>query len=109
MTPESGSELAAELAANVEAVRQRVAAACRRAGRPVDSVTLIAVTKTVGSDTIAAAWRLGLRDFGENRVQEMRQKAPALAHLPARWHLIGRLQSNKAGHAAESLSGDPLH
>jgi PLP dependent protein len=94
-------EVSGDLAANLAAVRQRMAAACRRAGRQPDSVMLIAVTKTVGVDAIAAAWRLGLRDFGENRVQEARQKILALESIPARWHLIGRLQSNKAGRAAE--------
>jgi PLP dependent protein len=94
-------DVSGDVAANLAAVKERMSAACRRARRQPDSVTLIAVTKTVGIDAIAAAWRLGLRDFGENRVQEARLKIPALAGMPACWHLIGRLQGNKAGHAVD--------
>lgn len=89
------------LSDNLAQVRQRIAAACDRAGRPHDSVRLMAVTKTVGPERILEAARLGLRLFGENRVQERLAKQEALAGLEAEWHLIGGLQSNKANRAAE--------
>lgn len=66
---------------------------------------LLAVTKVFGPDAIRAAWQLGLREFGENYVQEMERKAPAIADLTgARFHLIGHLQSNKSKKAAQLFS-----
>lgn len=91
----------AELAANLARVEERIHAACVRAGRPRDSVLLLAVSKVFPAAAIVAAHQLGLRDFGENYVQEMERKAPALAGLDARFHLIGHLQSNKSSRAAE--------
>ncbi|MFA4943101.1 MAG: YggS family pyridoxal phosphate-dependent enzyme [Lentisphaeria bacterium] len=80
--------------ANLAAVRERIAAAARRAGRAPESVRLLAVGKTFPAEAIAAAHAAGQRLFGENRVQELREKAP---RLPAdcEWHLIGQLQANK--------------
>jgi pyridoxal phosphate enzyme (YggS family) len=78
------------------AVRVRIAGACRRAGRDPLVVTLVAVTKTVPADLIRQAVDAGLTDFGENRVQEAREKQSELASTRARWHLIGHLQRNKA-------------
>jgi pyridoxal phosphate enzyme (YggS family) len=78
----------------IAAVEERIAAACRRAGRDRSSVTLVAVTKTHPPETLRAAWDLGLRIFGENRVQEAATKIPALPK-ETEWHLIGPLQSNK--------------
>jgi pyridoxal phosphate enzyme (YggS family) len=86
------------------AVRARIAAACARAGRSVDEVTLVAVTKTFPASYAEEAIAAGVTDIGENRVQEAREKKPlvfsgAQAPSPAspvRWHLIGHLQSNKA-------------
>lgn len=89
------------IADNLEQVEQRIAAACARAGRTRDSVRLMAVTKTVEPNRILEAARLGLRLFGENRVQERQAKQAALAGIEAVWHLIGGLQSNKANRAAE--------
>lgn len=89
------------LADNITQVQQRIAAACFRAGRPHDAVRLMAVTKTVASERILEAARLGLRLFGENRVQERQTKQEALAGIAAEWHLIGSLQSNKANRAVE--------
>jgi pyridoxal phosphate enzyme (YggS family) len=87
----------AQIAENLAAVRARLDAAARRAGRDPASVTLIAVSKTFGPDEVRAAWDAGQREFGENRVQEAEQKMAATADLAgARWHLIGHLQSNKA-------------
>ena len=82
-------------------VRGRIAAACERSGRRPEEVVLIGVSKTHPAEAVEAAWRAGLRVFGENRVQEAVAKAGELAHLsgllePAiEWHLIGPLQSNK--------------
>jgi pyridoxal phosphate enzyme (YggS family) len=87
---------------NTERVRERVAAACKRAGRDPDDVTLIAVTKTYGPEAVVEAYDAGLRDFGENRVQEAVEKIDAVEKLGvmARWHLIGHLQRNKVRLAA---------
>lgn len=89
------------IADNLASVRRRVADACARSGRMAEQVTLIAVTKTTPPESVRAAHALGLCDFGENRVQEARTKLPLLADLPVRWHMIGHLQSNKAGQAAQ--------
>lgn len=78
-------------------VHSRIASACMAAGRPVQSVTLLAVSKTFGVDAIAEAHAAGQRRFGENYVQEAIEKVAALEGLEPRpeWHLIGPLQSNK--------------
>jgi len=78
-------------------VHSRIASACAAAGRPVQSVTLLAVSKTFGIDAIAEAHAAGQRRFGENYVQEAIEKVAALGGLSPRpeWHLIGPLQSNK--------------
>lgn len=90
------------IARNIAAVQERIAAAARRAGRPPEEVALMAVSKTFPPDAIREAYQAGQRLFGENRVQEFAEKAPALRDLAgAEWHLIGHLQSNKAGKAAE--------
>jgi pyridoxal phosphate enzyme (YggS family) len=93
-----------DIAANLESVRQRLEAACRRIGRRAGDVSIIAVTKTVSPERVRAAYELGLADFGENRVQEAREKLPALRDLPLRWHMIGHLQRNKAKQAVELFS-----
>ncbi len=87
----------ADIKANLEAVHKRIADACRRAERSPDEVTLIAVTKTVDPATIETAFDLGIRHFGESRVQEAEKKIKALSHLQPHptWHMIGHLQSNK--------------
>ncbi|MBI4025077.1 MAG: YggS family pyridoxal phosphate-dependent enzyme [Verrucomicrobia bacterium] len=77
-----------------EAIRQRMGAACARANRDPAGVTLIAVTKTHPPETVETAARLGIRDFGENKVQEARAKIP-LCGGALRWHGIGHLQTNK--------------
>jgi len=86
---------------NVERVRERMAAACRRCGRVPDSVKLLAISKTFPPERIRAAYEAGLRDFGENRVQEAQAKLPALSDLSITWHLVGHLQTNKARTARE--------
>jgi PLP dependent protein len=86
----------------LEQVEERMARALARCGRSRADVTLIAVTKMFPPETIAEAYALGLREFGENYVQEFERKKPALASLAdARFHLIGHLQSNKTRVAAE--------
>ena len=83
------------------AVRDRVAGAARAAGRDPDGITLVAVSKRKPANDIVAAYEAGQRDFGENYVQEFAAKAAALPSLPeARFHMIGKLQSNKAKRAA---------
>ena len=92
--------LDADIAANLNAVRARIDAAARRAGRDPGEITLIAVSKTFGADHVRAARAAGQQDFGENKVQEALQKISATSDIPVRWHLIGHLQSNKARKAA---------
>lgn len=89
-----------EIAKNLERVRERIARAAKRAGRSGDEIGLVAVSKTFPAEAIRAAYGAGVRDFGENRVQEWESKQRALADLDATWHLIGHLQSNKARRAA---------
>jgi pyridoxal phosphate enzyme (YggS family) len=89
------------IADNLAAVRERIALAAAAAGRPAGAVTLVAVGKTHGAARIEEAIRAGHRTFGENRVQEAQGKFPALraAHPDLSLHLIGPLQTNKAGDA----------
>jgi PLP dependent protein len=90
------------LAQNLAAVRERIARAADRAHRDPAGITLLAVTKVFPADAIRAAHALGLREFGENYVQEFEGKAPEVSGLDgARFHLIGHLQSNKSARAAE--------
>ena len=83
----------------VAEVRERIVAARARGGHGQD-VTLIAVTKTYGPEAVLAAWDAGIRDVGENKVQEAEAKM-AQVTVPVRWHLIGHLQRNKAKNAAK--------
>ncbi len=86
-------------------VRERIERACARCGREPSSITLIAVTKVFPAAVIREAYDAGLREFGENYVQEFESKAPEVQDLAgARFHLIGHLQSNKAKRAAELFS-----
>ena len=87
---------------NVARVRERIAAAARRAGRNPEEVTLMGVSKTFAAERVREAYQTGVRVFGENRVQEFAGKAGALADLEnAEWHMIGHLQTNKAVKAVE--------
>ena len=95
------------LTARIAQVRERIAAACISAGRPVDSVRLVTVTKTVPVETIREAIAAGLTDLGENRVQEAAAKIETLGRDGLAWHLIGHLQSNKAGRAVQMF--DLIH
>jgi PLP dependent protein len=97
-------ESAALIQDNIARVEERIDAACRRSGRRRDDVKLVAISKTHPPELIRAACDAGLRDFGENRVQEAGAKRPLLTDLPAVWHLVGHLQSNKARAARELFS-----
>jgi pyridoxal phosphate enzyme (YggS family) len=90
------------LADRIASVMERIHSACARAGREPGSVTLLAVSKTFPAEAILEAYECGLREFGENYVQEFEAKAPAVRALGgARFHFIGHLQSNKTRKAAE--------
>src|SRR5690242_3766703 len=90
------------LAGNLEQVRARIRRAAECARRDPASVTLLAVTKVFPAQVIRDAYALGLREFGENYVQEFEDKYPEVRDLAgARFHLIGHLQSNKAKRTAE--------
>lgn len=94
----------AQLAANWTAVRKRVDEACRAAGRDPAEVSVLPVSKTFGADVVRSALLLGLHRFGENKVQEIREKAAALAGEPIDWVVIGHLQTNKAKDVARLAS-----
>lgn len=79
---------------NIEAVRKEITEACERAGRRKEEVTLIAVSKTKPVEMLREAYDAGARDFGENKVQELLEKIPAMPR-DIRWHMIGHLQRNK--------------
>jgi pyridoxal phosphate enzyme (YggS family) len=84
-----------ELAENLAAVRERISAACQAAGRDVNEITLIAVTKTFPASDIRLLSELGVTDIAENRDQEAAPKVTASTDLPLTWHFVGRLQTNK--------------
>jgi PLP dependent protein len=96
-----------DLAENLRAVRARIDAAARAAGRDPSEVSLLAVSKTWPADAVRALAALGQRDFGENRAQELLGKAGELSDLSLRWHFIGQLQRNKA--AAVARLGAVVH
>ncbi len=85
-------------------VLDQVAAAAERAGRDPDSVRIVAVTKGHPLDAVGAAVEAGLRDLGENRVEELDRKHPAFPDGDVRWHMIGHVQRRKAGRAARLAS-----
>lgn len=103
---------AMDMSENLEAVRQRIEAACGRAGRDPGGVILVAVTKSQPPEAVHAAAKLGLTLFGENKVQEAKAKMP-LCPGRLRWHLVGHLQTNKCRDAVELFdmiqSVDSLH
>ena len=88
---------------NLQHVRARIATACQGAGRGVEEVTLLAVSKTFGADAVRAAAAAGQRAFGENYIQEGVEKIAALRDLGLMWHCIGPIQSNKTRLVAEHL------
>jgi pyridoxal phosphate enzyme (YggS family) len=99
----SEDELDFDLRGNCILVREKIAAAARRAGRAPESISLVAITKNVPSGLIRNAYELGISEFGESRVQEAEVK---ISELPPElsWHMVGQLQSNKARAAADMFS-----
>ncbi len=92
-----------DIGANIEEVKLRIIRACERVGRLPDEVTIVAVTKMVEPSAVATAFKLGIRHFGENRVQEAERKIRQLTWLEPHptWHLVGHLQTNKVKVAME--------
>jgi pyridoxal phosphate enzyme (YggS family) len=101
MVVEEEAETAAQLRDNLERIEAQMVTACRDAGRRRDEVALMAVSKMHPASAIVAAAALGVRLFGENRVQEFQSKSTEVALPDAEFHLIGHLQSNKAAKVAE--------
>ena len=89
------------IADNLQAVRARVSAACAAAGRPMNSVTLLAVSKTFSASAVADAIAAGQSSFGENYIREAVEKIRSLHDTGAEWHCIGAMQSNKTRLVAE--------
>ncbi|NEW87711.1 MULTISPECIES: YggS family pyridoxal phosphate-dependent enzyme [Rhodopseudomonas] len=89
-----GADPATAFAVNLKSVRERIAAACQRCGRS-DDVRLLPVTKTVPANVLRLAYAAGISEFGENKLQEARDKRAMLVDLPIRWSIIGHLQTNK--------------
>ena len=92
-----------DIAENIREVQRRIERACVRSHRSPDEITLVAVTKGFGPQVIRAAYDSGIRDFGENRVQEAEGKITQLSELrpTITWHMVGHLQSNKAKAAVQ--------
>ncbi|MGH2541152.1 MAG: YggS family pyridoxal phosphate-dependent enzyme [Ardenticatenaceae bacterium] len=88
--------LAGDLGERLRELQERIAAAAARAGRNLDEVTLVSVTKMQPPDVLRVAYEAGLRDFGENRVGEFLEKREALDLPGCRWHFIGHVQGRKA-------------
>ena len=86
----------------LEEVEERIQEACRRAGRDRSEVTLIAVSKTKPAEVLKEAYDLGIRVFGENKVQELTEKYEVLPK-DIRWHMIGHLQTNKVKYIADKV------
>lgn len=110
---EQPTSLQEMLAANIAAVRSSIAEAAHNAGRNVDEITLVAVSKTKPVEMVKIAYNLGVTDFGENRVQDALPKIADFHPASLRWHMIGHLQSNKAskivGQFDSVQSVDSLH
>ena len=97
----SGSVAGTTLQDSISAVRERIAAACRRSGRAPEDVTLIAVTKTVPIELVRQAWDAGVEHLAENYAKELAAKAP---QVPATWHFLGKLQRGTAARVADHAS-----
>ncbi|MFH0996723.1 MAG: YggS family pyridoxal phosphate-dependent enzyme [Pseudomonadota bacterium] len=90
-----------EIPRNLKAVQQRIAETCIRCGRDPGAVRLVCVTKTMSAESVRLAIQAGAVLFGENYIQEARQKCETLATYPVSWHFIGHLQTNKARYAVK--------
>ena len=88
-------------------VQERIRSAARACGRPESDIRLVAVSKTMPVEIVKEAIDIGMTDFGENYIQEAREKITTLATLPVTWHYIGHLQSNKAKYAVRMF--DLIH
>ena len=101
------------LAGNIAQVRSKIEEAARGVGRAVEEITLVAVSKTMPVELVKIAYNLGIADFGENRVQDAMPKIAEFHPRGMRWHMIGHLQSNKAGKVAGAFDAvqsiDSLH
>ncbi len=86
---------------NVEAILERIEKACNRVGRNPKNVKLLAATKMRTPEEIKEAYSVGIKLFGENRVQEAKEKIPLLREIDAEWHMIGHLQTNKVKYAVK--------
>lgn len=95
-----GADPAKTFATNLLAVQDRIALATRRSGRPDGSVRLLPITKTVPAHILRHAHAAGIADFGENKLQEARDKSADLSDLDIRWSIVGHLQTNKAKYLA---------
>lgn len=102
--PAAPRDEAGDIAAKVEAVRRRIALACARVDRDPAGVRLLPISKTVPAERLRAAVAAGLRQMGENKVQEARAKAEVLSDLAIAWSIVGHLQSNKAKYVARFAS-----
>ena len=91
----------ASVQSNLNEIRARIERAAARAGRSASEILLVGVSKTHTPEQIRAAFAAGVRDFGENRVQEYEGKRTSLADLDATWHMVGHLQTNKVAKAAQ--------
>jgi pyridoxal phosphate enzyme (YggS family) len=91
----------------LDQVRSRIRISASRGGRKAEEITLVAVSKTHPAEVLINALGIGIRDFGENRVQEAETKVSEVGHKAARWHLVGHLQANKAGRAVKLF--DVIH
>ncbi len=87
--------MASSIAENIAVVRERIAGALCRSGRPDEAVTIVGITKKFDHERVEDLIHAGIEDIGENRIQEFTEKQP-LVRLPCRWHLVGTLQRNKA-------------
>jgi pyridoxal phosphate enzyme (YggS family) len=85
-------------------IQQQISASAKQYGRAESSIQLLAASKTQSADTIEVTFKAGQTAFGENYLQEARDKQAALAHLPIEWHFIGPIQSNKTREIAENFS-----
>ena len=109
-----GMDAPSTVAENLAAIQERVEVAASRAGRKASDVTIVGVSKTFPAERIREAFDLGIRHFGESRVQEWESKAPVVEGLGATWHMVGHLQRNKAArairlfHTIDSLDNLPL-
>jgi len=93
----------ADFEARIAAVRERIRAAALKCGRDPAGIHLVGVSKTHPADAVAAAWKAGLREFGENYLAEALPKIRACAALDCTWHFIGAIQSNKTRQLAENF------